>query len=114
MNLWMDRIIQIGNLIDEKNFSNPQCGRVYSVRGICPTINTMQGGGESRRLPSSSKLSDGICCATTRFSTIRVVGWVYESRQNGAVFDVRGLAPCLSVGCHSGVEPKIGIVYETD
>lgn len=77
-------------------------------------LTRCRGGVESRRLPSSSKLSDGICCATARFSTIRVVGWVYESRQNGAVFDVRGLAPCLSVGCHSGVEPKIGIVYETD
>ena len=38
-------IIQIGNLRKDKpNFANPQCGRVYSIEGISPTINTCQGG----------------------------------------------------------------------
>lgn len=40
----MKRIIQIGNLLgDKRSFLNPQCGRVYSVEGISPTINTCQG-----------------------------------------------------------------------
>lgn len=43
---------------------------------------------------------------------IIVLGYVYESRQNGVLLDVLGLCPTLSVGCHSGVEPKIRIVYE--
>lgn len=44
---------------------------------------------------------------------IIIVGHVYESRQNGTVLETRGgLCPTLSVGCHSGVEPKIRIIYE--
>ena len=36
---------------------------------------------------------------------------VWKSSQNGWVYDSNGIAPCLSVGRHSGVEPKI-IEYE--
>lgn len=40
------KVKQIGNLIDDtdKVFKNPQRGRVYDPDGICPTLNTMQGG----------------------------------------------------------------------
>lgn len=44
-----DKVIQIGNLIEESKFSNPQVGRVYSTDGISRTIDTMRGGRESRR-----------------------------------------------------------------
>lgn len=40
-----------------------------------------------------------------------IVGKIYKSQQNGMVYDPNGIAPCLCVGCHSGVEPKI-VVYE--
>lgn len=38
------KIIQVGNLADEKGFKNPQRGRVYNPIGISPNINTMSGG----------------------------------------------------------------------
>ena len=38
------RVIQIGNIAEEKNFANPQCGRIYSIYGLSPTINTCGGG----------------------------------------------------------------------
>lgn len=38
------KIIQVANIRNEKNFKNPQCGRVYSPFGISPTIDTMCGG----------------------------------------------------------------------
>ncbi len=39
-------IKQIGNIIDTESFGgNPQRGRVYSPDGLCPSLNTMQGGG---------------------------------------------------------------------
>lgn len=38
------KIIQVGNLVDEKGFKNPQRGRVYSPIGISPNIDTMGGG----------------------------------------------------------------------
>ena len=44
---------------------------------------------------------------------IVVVGYVYESRQNGIVLDAGGgVSPTLSVGQHFGCEPKIRVVYE--
>lgn len=45
---------------------------------------------------------------------IVIVGNVWNSRQNGVVLDARGIAPTISCGAHSGVEPKIKVVYETD
>lgn len=40
-----NKIIQLGNLVKrEKNFSNPQVGRVYSPDGLCACINTFGGG----------------------------------------------------------------------
>lgn len=46
-----NEIIQIGNLRDgTKVFPNPQTGRVYSVGGIAPTLNTCGGGRESLKL----------------------------------------------------------------
>lgn len=36
-----------------------------------------------------------------------VVGMIWKSRQNGMVYDPDGIAPCLTVGNHGGVEPKI-------
>lgn len=38
-------IMQVGRLIKEKGFTNPQSGRVYDSNGISPCLNTMQGGG---------------------------------------------------------------------
>ena len=38
------KIIQIGNVY-QTQFDNPTGGRVYSVKGLAPTINTCGGGG---------------------------------------------------------------------
>lgn len=37
-------VMQVGNIMQEKNFANPQCGRIYSTHGLSPTINTCSGG----------------------------------------------------------------------
>lgn len=49
-----------------------------------------------------------------RSDRIVIVGNVWNSRQNGVVLDIRGIVPTISCGAHSGVEPKIKVVYETD
>ena len=71
--------------------------------GTCRTIKkqynrssianfTRRGGGmERQRLP--------LC--------VMKVMQIWKSRQNGMVYDPIGIAPCLCVGNHSGVEPKI-------
>lgn len=38
------RVIQVGNLIKESNYKNPQRGRVYLIEGISPCINCNGGG----------------------------------------------------------------------
>lgn len=46
----MNKIIQLGNINREnKKFSNPQTGRVYSINGISPTLNTCQGDKENQK-----------------------------------------------------------------
>ena len=41
----MSKIVQLGNLKKGSiSFPNPQTGRVYSIEGISPTLNTCQGG----------------------------------------------------------------------
>lgn len=45
-----NKIIQLGNIRNNtENFDNPQTGRVYSVDGIAPTINTCQGETENQK-----------------------------------------------------------------
>ena len=43
--------------------------------------------------------------------SIIIVGFVWRSMQNGAVYSTEGLTPTISRGAHSGVEPKI-IVFD--
>lgn len=45
-------------------------------------------------------------------SRIIIAGYVYASNQNGVVHDTEGICQCIGVGRHSGVEPKIKVVYE--
>ena len=39
------KIMQVGNIVDNKNFGNPQRGRIYSPEGLSPALNTVPGGG---------------------------------------------------------------------
>ena len=40
-----NNIKQIGNIVKTGNFKNPQRGRIYSIEGIAPSLNTVAGGG---------------------------------------------------------------------
>lgn len=48
----MKKILQVGNLVDDKNrkFKNPQVGRVYLDSGISPTLTTLQGGNREPKI----------------------------------------------------------------
>lgn len=39
------KIIQVGNIVDTRNFDNPQRGRIDSPSRISPALNTVSGGG---------------------------------------------------------------------
>ena len=51
------RIIQLGNIMNTTSFGgNPQCGRIYSIKGLSPCLNTMQGGGREPKILIDGKL----------------------------------------------------------
>lgn len=41
---------QLGNILEEGNFKNPQCGRVYDSNACSPTINTCSGGNHEPKI----------------------------------------------------------------
>lgn len=50
------KVIQIGNIIEDKGFKNPQRGRVYAVNGISPTIDIMGGGNREPKILEYSRI----------------------------------------------------------
>ncbi len=44
------RCIQMGNIAVGKSWDNPQSGRIYSVDGIAPTLNTCGGGNREPKI----------------------------------------------------------------
>lgn len=49
--------MQLGNIMNTSNFGgNPQCGRIYSIKGLSPCLNTMQGGGREPKILIDGKL----------------------------------------------------------
>lgn len=85
-----NEIIQVANIVETKSFGgNPQRERVYSTKGICPTLNTMQGGGlepkiaiinGTKRGYSFAKENDGIDFGYPKSKTRR--GRVQPQRSN--------------------------------
>lgn len=59
------KIIQVGNLVKKGNFDNPQRGRVYSTKGLSPTIDNMQGGNREPKIQTNGykirKLTEREC-----------------------------------------------------
>lgn len=53
------QVIQVGNIVEDKGFSNPQRGRVYDAEGISPAICTMQSGGTEPKIVIAGYVNDG-------------------------------------------------------
>lgn len=60
----VDSILQVGNLKTDSKRKDPQVGRVYSPCGICPTLNTMQGGQREPKVLIKSNTTKGYTEAT--------------------------------------------------
>lgn len=92
-------VIQIGNILEEKGFSNPQRGRIYSTDGISPTITTMAGGDLE---PKIAQMSSGL----EHNNHIVEVGNINPSGKgmNGRVVSDRGIAPTLSTNKVEGMK----------
>lgn len=83
---------QVGNIVKETGFRNPQRGRIYSANGLSPTLNTAQGGGLEPKVLIERPLKG-----------LTKNGWHFE--QN--VFSKNSIAATLKVGGGSGNIPKI-------
>lgn len=83
---------QVGNIVKQAGFSNPQRGRIYSANGISPTLNTVQGGGLEPKVLIERPLKG-----------LTKNGWHFE--QN--VFSKNSIAATLKAGGGSGNIPKI-------
>tara|TARA_R100000781_G_scaffold97128_2_gene61020 strand:- start:686 stop:1900 length:1215 start_codon:yes stop_codon:yes gene_type:complete len=52
----LDSIIQIGNIVNTGNFSNPIRGRIYSKDGLSPCLNTCSGGGHEPKILEEKRI----------------------------------------------------------
>lgn len=77
-----NRIIQVGNYRKTDSFGgNPQCGRVYDVEGISPTLSTMQGGDRQPKI-----IEAGYCPYSNS----------NKQHQSNTVYSPEGIAPTLT------------------
>lgn len=83
---------QVGNIVKETGFRNPQRGRIYSANELSPTLNTAQGGGLEPKVLIERPLKG-----------LTKNGWHFE--QN--VFSKNSIAATLKAGGGSGNIPKI-------
>lgn len=70
-----NKIIQIGNVY-QSQFDNPTRGRVYSVNGLAPTINTC-GGGQFLDVYHQTVYDDIVPTITTKIIT-SCLYFIYE------------------------------------
>lgn len=102
--LEINGVIQVGNIVDTGNWDNPQRGRIYSVEGTSPTLNTVGGGGLEPKIVV--KKEDKVICEQRtdeglRFfkdnvcGTLRTIDACGDKRiiENGQVTRIRKLTP---------------------
>lgn len=109
-------VIQIGNILEEKGFSNPQRGRIYSADGISPTINTMAEGGLEPKIiqKERGKNNGGVhtISPTVSSSGFERNNYIIEAGNvnpsgngmNGRVVSDEGIAPTLSTNKGEGIK----------
>lgn len=58
------KIVQVGNIVSTGNWGNPQRGRIYSAKGISPSLNTVGGGGLEPKILVKNATKKGYLEAT--------------------------------------------------
>ena len=85
----MDRIIQVGNIVDDEHihFKNPQRGRVYSAEGIAPAMcNFSGGGGLQPKIIVDDERENEIA------GNLKVKGWHNKACE---ILDIGGVSTCI-------------------
>lgn len=103
------RCIQLGNIAVGKSWDNPQSGRIYSVDGIAPTLNTCGGAIQNQRYQKSRKGKKILQTGIKRLGNILPTS-TRENPNQGRVYDTGGIAPAITSG--GGTVPCI--ITETE
>lgn len=103
------RCIQLGNIAVGKSWDNPQSGRIYSVDGIAPTLNTCGGVIQNQRYQKSGKGKKILQTGIKRLGNILPTS-TRENPNQGRVYDTGGIAPAITSG--GGTVPCI--ITETE
>lgn len=53
------------------------------------------------------------CTSSAKRDDIVIVGFIWKSQQNGMVYSPFGISGTMTIGQHSGTEPKVLIINET-
>lgn len=128
-----NEVLQIGNIAEGKSgWDNPQTGRIYSIEGCSPTLNTCNGGGHEPKIligcdksHNSPQIIERANCITAKedrgisnhraegTAVIEKIGNINPSGKgiNGNVLGENGLAPTLTT--NKGEGPKIAISSDT-
>ena len=60
--------MQIGNIAEGKSgWDNPQTGRIYSIEGCSPTLNTCNGGGHEPKIVTTTRGSEIASCVRASY-----------------------------------------------
>lgn len=81
-------ILQVGNIVDTGNWGNPQRGRIYSVDGISPALNTVGGGGLEPKILQESPMPELV-------GGIGEINFGKQYRQGNRVYSSEKTAMCL-------------------
>lgn len=84
------KVIQVGNIVSTGNWDNPQRGRIYSSKGCCPALNTMQGGGLEPKILEEK-------CKNDRNKTIRtLLRILWKEIREKKIWEQIGRLQCFS------------------
>ena len=98
----MTEIIQIGNIAESEGWDNPQCGRVYDISGISPTLNTCGGGGHEPKVLVKNATKQGFSEVRNEWGGVMNIAFPDSKTRRGRVIDEGQTAPTLDTGCELG------------
>lgn len=102
-----DEVKQIGNTVKTNSFGgNPQRGRVYSDKGISPTLNTMQGGGLEPKILVKNTDNQHIDDTKRVINPLKGKSgksWQFEQQ----IYDKQGITRTVKANGGSGNIPKV-------
>ena len=97
----MNEIKQVGQLYGTEREPNPQAGRVYSVKGLSPCLDTCQGGQRMPKIIVKNATKNG--GIDVKSGGVMNISFPESNTRRGRVIDGGNISPTLDTGCETGV-----------